>query len=101
MSKRIIFGGLLGLALAFGVTGVSAQGGGYGGGSGRGYDGGYGGGYGGVYVGPGSGTGMGRNFGPGSGTGMGRCRPVRVEVCRGGAGDGRGPRCRIREELRC
>ncbi len=97
MCKPMIFGGLLVFALAFGPTGVSAQGGGYGGGSGRGYDGGYGGGY----VGPGSGTGMGRNFGPGSGTGMGRCRPVRVEVCRGGAGDGRGPRCRIREELRC
>ena len=51
--------------------------------------------------GPGSGTGMGRYFGPGSGTGMGRCRPVHVEVCRGGFGDGRGPRCWIEQQVRC
>ena len=58
------------------------------------------------YYGPGSGTGMGRYFGPGyygpgSGTGMGRCRPVHVEVCRGGFGDGRGPRCWIERQMRC
>ena len=53
------------------------------------------------YYGPGSGTGMGRAFGPGSGTGMGRCRPVRVQVCRGGFGDGRGPRCYITRQIRC
>ena len=53
------------------------------------------------YYGPGSGTGMGRAFGPGSGTGMGRCRPVRVRVCRGGFGDGRGPRCYITQQIRC
>ena len=55
-----------------------------------------------VYVGPGSGTGLGRGgFGPGSGTGTGRCRTVRVRECRGGAGDGLGPRCRIIREVRC
>ena len=53
------------------------------------------------YYGPGSGTGMGRAFGPGSGTGMGRCRPVRVRVCRGGFGDGLGPRCYITRQIRC
>ena len=53
------------------------------------------------YYGPGSGTGTGRYFGPGSGTGMGRCRPVRVRVCRGGFGDGRGPRCYITRQVRC
>ena len=53
------------------------------------------------YYGPGSGTGMGRYFGPGSGTGMGRCRRERVRICRGGFGDGRGPRCWIEERVRC
>jgi len=53
------------------------------------------------YYGPGSGTGMGRYFGPGSGTGMGRCRPVYVRVCRGGFGDGLGPRCYLARQLRC
>lgn len=58
------------------------------------------------YYGPGSGTGMGRHSGPGycgpgSGTGMGRCRPVRVRVCRGGFGDGRGPRCYFERRMRC
>ena len=53
------------------------------------------------YYGPGSGTGMGRYYGPGSGTGMGRCRPVRVRVCGGGFGDGRGPRCWFERQMRC
>jgi len=55
----------------------------------------------GQYVGPGSGSGMGQYHGPGSGTGMGRCQPVQVEVCRRGAGDGRGPRCWIENRVRC
>jgi hypothetical protein len=84
MVKTMMLGGLLGLSLIISVSEVSAQGG-------RGSE----------YVGPGSGTGMGRSFGPGSGTGMGRCRPVRVKVCRRGSGDGRGPRCRIEERVRC
>lgn len=57
------------------------------------------------YYGPGSGTGTGRDgpgyYGPGSGTGIGRCRPVRVRVCRGGFGDGRGPRCYFERRMRC
>jgi hypothetical protein len=54
--------------------------------------------------GPGSGTGTGGarpSFGPGSGTGTGRCQMVRVRVCRGGSGDGRGPRCRFVQQQRC
>ena len=51
--------------------------------------------------GPGSGTGGGRDFGPGSGTGRGRCRVAEVRVCRGGAGDGGGPRCRIERRESC
>ena len=80
---------------------VLVQGGGGGGGGGRG-----GGGAGGrdPGFGPGSGTGTGRagpSFGPGSGTGTGRCQMVRVRVCRGGSGDGMGPRCRFVQQQRC
>src|SRR5215207_3895260 len=98
MNKSLMFAGILSIAFATGASGVSAQGGGGGGyGGGRPAPEPSAGGYG--DYGPGSGTGRGRDFGPGSGTGMGRCRPVRVQVCRGGAGDGRGPRCRIEEQL--
>lgn len=90
MNKPILFASLLSLAFVTGLSGVSAQG----------YDD-YDGSRGSRRFGPGSGTGTGRDFGPGSGTGMGRCRPVRVKVCSGGAGDGRGPRCRIERQLRC
>ena len=84
MMKMIMFGGFLGLILAMPASEASAQGG-------RGSE----------YLGPGSGTGMGRDFGPGSGTGMGRCRREQVKVCSRGRGDGRGPRCRIEERVRC
>ncbi len=107
MSSSVFFASLLGFSLVMGA-GASAQGGGGAGGVGsRGGGGSSGpsivvspGGGGGVY-GPGSGTGGGRDFGPGSGTGRGRCRVVNVRVCRGGAGDGGGPRCRIERQERC
>lgn len=79
-----------------GGSGFSSGGGTSGGGT-------YGsGGYGGADYGGGYGGGLGTGpVGPGSGTGTGRCRPVRVKVCSGGAGDGLGPRCQIVREMRC
>lgn len=103
MSKSAVLAGLL--VLAVGATGVSAQGGrgGGGGGGGGGHNdpGRYGEGLETRPLGPSSRAGSEEYFGPGSGTGVGRCRRVEVEVCRGGAGDGRGPRCRIEEKMRC
>jgi hypothetical protein len=84
MTRPILLAGLLSLTLAMAISEASAQGG-----------------RGGEYVGPGSGTGLGRYVGPGSGTGLGRCRRERVQVCTRGRGDGRGPRCRIEERVRC
>jgi len=115
MSRSVIFATLLGFSLVMGDGALAQGGGGGGGGGSRG-----GGGSSGPSVvtpegggdpgsgtgrcrdlGRGSGTGPGRYFGPGSGTGRGRCRVVDVRVCRGGAGDGRGPRCRIERQERC
>ena len=90
MGNPLLVASLLSLFLVIGAAGASAQGGGGGFGPGGGRD-----------FGPGSGTGMGRDFGPGSGTRRGRCRIEEVRVCRGGAGDGRGPRCRIDRRERC
>ena len=86
MTKPILLAGLLSLTLTLtlSVSETSAQG--------RRGD---------VDIGPGSGTGLGRYTGPGSGTGLGRCRREKVTVCRRGGGDGRGPRCRTEERLRC
>lgn len=85
MTKTTLLAGLLCLTLTMAMSEASAQGG-------RGS----------VYVGPGSGTGLGRDVGPGSGTRLGRnCRRERVQVCTRGRGDGRGPRCRIEERVRC
>ncbi len=106
VSKSVVFASLLGFSLVMGA-GALAQGGG---GPGVGSRGGGGSsgpsivinpGGGGAAFGPGSGTGGGRDFGPGSGTGRGRCRVVNVRVCRGGAGDGGGPRCRVVRQQRC
>ena len=95
MSKPLFVASfLLSLSVVLGAAGASAQGGGSGLGPGAGMGGGR-------DFGPGSGTGMGRDFGPGSGTRRGRCRIEEVRICRGGAGDGRGPRCRVERRERC
>ena len=102
MGNPLLVASLLSLFLVIGAAQASAQGGGGGFGPGGGRDFVPGSGTGtGRDFGPGSGTGMGRDFGPGSGTRRGRCRIEEVRVCRGGAGDGRGPRCRIVRRERC